>query len=236
MFYTRYPFPVLGWPHSDGNRRLRPISVERAANQSQSNAVARRIPVRAEVEPLVGPEPGAAAAEVAESGVMDTIDREPLRPKPKASRPEATETVKVLQAELEKAGAAEARLLAEFKNYRRHAEADLAAARQRAEVELLSELADVVQALEVAQSSTEQDPDAVREGVSLVARQLQKVFDTHGLSRIETEGNPFDPRLHEAVLTEQAHGVDKGTIVREVSPGFVCGDKVIRPAKVSVAG
>ena len=118
---------------------------------------------------------------------------------------------------------------------RRHAEDDLAKAASKARVELLAELADTVQALELAETSVDTDPESVREGVSLVARKLQKVFGVHGLTRIPTKGVAFDPHLHDAVLAENVEGLEKGAIVREISPGFRTEEKIVCPAKVSVA-
>ena len=147
----------------------------------------------------------------------------------------ATSEAEQLKAALEKAQASEAQLVQDFRNYRRHAEADLKASKTKAEVELLASLAETVQALESAGNSVETDPGAVREGVLLIARNLKKVFDAHGLKRIQTTGEAFDPNEHEAVLAEEADGVEKGMIVREVSPGFRTDKEVIRPARVSVA-
>lgn len=125
---------------------------------------------------------------------------------------------------------------ADLENYKRHAKKELANARHDAEAQLLAELGDVVRSLELATESAEQDADSVRDGVLMVARGLSKVYESHGLERISTVGHPFDPALHEAVLVEPSVDADKGTIINELSPGFTSGEKVIRPAKVSVAG
>ena len=163
-------------------------------------------------------------------------DRQPAQDAvPAADRPGNDERVKELEAALEQTRASEAQLVREFRNYRRHTEADLAQDASKARSQLLAELGDTVQALERAGQAGYSDPSAVREGVALVTRSLQQVFDRHGLSRIPTRGAAFDPRLHEAVLVERVQDVQRGTVVREVSPGFRAGDEVIRPAKVSVA-
>jgi molecular chaperone GrpE len=156
-------------------------------------------------------------------------------PEAVAKKSDRDEKLRELQEQLDRARANEIKLLAEFKNYRRHAEADLAAAQKKAHLELLAELADTVQALELARDAAATNPEAVAEGVALVARNLSKVFEAHGLSRIETAGQIFDPHVHEAVFTEPVEGIDKGTIVREVAPGFRNEQQVILPAKVSVA-
>jgi molecular chaperone GrpE len=140
-----------------------------------------------------------------------------------------------LREELERARQREAQLVNEFRNYRRHAEQAIADAEKKARLELLGELGEVIRLLEVASDAAEQDPDSVREGIELLARNLQKVFQEHGLERIPTAGARFDPGLHEAVLTENSPGISRGTVVREVCPGFRTEEGVVRAAKVSVA-
>ena len=127
------------------------------------------------------------------------------------------------------------RLSKDFSIYKRHAEAMLARAREAAQLELLGSLGDVVLHLEAAVEQSRKDPEAVRHGVTMVIRGLRKVFDEHGLQRIPTRGQPFDPRIHEAVLMEPRPGVDRGIVLQELSPGFYTDEQVIRPAKVSVA-
>jgi len=140
-----------------------------------------------------------------------------------------------LREELERARQREAQLVKEFRNYRRHAEQAIAGAERKARLELLGELGEVIRLLEVASDAAEQDPDSVREGIELVARNLEEVFQEHGLERIPTAGARFDPGLHEAVLTEDSPGYARGTVVREVCPGFRTDEGVVRAAKVSVA-
>jgi len=176
-----------------------------------------------------------AAAQVETAAQVEPVVEEHPEPEvARASEPSAGRVAE-LEVALEKARVAEAELAREFKNYRRHAEADLAKATSKAQVQLLAELADTLQALELAGGAADRDPDAVRDGVARVARNLQKVFERHGLARIPAQGVAFDPTLHEAVLVEHVEGVVRGTVVRELSPGFRTDDEVVRPAKVSVA-
>ena len=147
----------------------------------------------------------------------------------------AQERIEELEAALARVQESEAQLVREFRNYRRHAEADQARAGERARARLLAELGETVQALEQAAGLADTDPEAVRDGIALVARRIKAVFDRHGLWRIPTSGEVFDPSVHEAVFSEELEGVSRGTVVREVTPGFRTEDEVIRPAKVSVA-
>lgn len=198
-----------------------------AVHQVANDSVAQRLETVGDAEPLdevpVGSEPELA--------------REPA-PHAQAAAAEASDAVsrtKELEASLQKARDAEAQLAREFRNYRRRAEADLASATSKAQVQLLAELAETVQALELAGSSADTDPASVRDGIALAARKLGRVFERHGLARIPAQGVAFDPTVHEAVFAEHVDGVVKGTIVREVSPGFRTEEEVILPAKVSVA-
>jgi len=140
-----------------------------------------------------------------------------------------------LRAQLDRALRESSELEADFKNYRRHAEEQLARARQEATQEVLAELGDLVRDLELASAAVDQDLEAVRQGIGLVARGIQAVFDRHGLERIPTRGEPFDPAVHEATLVEHRPDLARGTVVRELSPGFRTGGRVIRPARVAVA-
>jgi molecular chaperone GrpE len=202
----------------------------------------RKIPVQAvEAEPSatrpappsIGPADSEERMQAEVDAVVEQQSAERVAAQPAEPTSEA-EATRALEDELAQARAQQEQLLAEFKNYRRHAEAELARVHQRARVELLAELADTVQAIEAAGSATA-DAGAVREGVALVGRNLKRIFEAHGLQRIPTVGQAFDPRLHEAVFSEPVEGLDKGTVVREVSPGFCTEEAVIRPAKVSVA-
>jgi molecular chaperone GrpE len=73
------------------------------------------------------------------------------------------------------------------------------------------------------------------QGLSLVARRLTTLLDQLGVRQIGTQGERFDPRWHEAITTEERTDVPEGTILRVVQPGYVLGERVIRPAQVVVA-
>ena len=73
-------------------------------------------------------------------------------------------------------------------------------------------------------------------GVSLVRQQFLATLEGLGVSRVEPEGQPFDPSRHEAVTSVNAPGVAPGTVVGIVRPGYLIGDEVLRPAQVAVAG
>jgi molecular chaperone GrpE len=72
-------------------------------------------------------------------------------------------------------------------------------------------------------------------GIKHLEKQLVGIVEHEGLERILTKGQEFDPRLHEAVLSEKREGAKKGIILEELEAGYKLKDKVIKAAQVKVA-
>jgi molecular chaperone GrpE len=127
------------------------------------------------------------------------------------------------------------RTKADFENYRKRALRDqerlVAHAHERLVKELLPILDDLERALEAAERHEEA---ALVDGVKLVQKSLRKALEKEGLAEIETEG-PFDPHVHEAMLTQPGNGAESGSVLGVVQRGYRLGDKVVRPARVIVA-
>jgi molecular chaperone GrpE len=127
------------------------------------------------------------------------------------------------------------RTKADFENYRKRAARDqerlVAHAHERLVRELLPVLDDLERTLEAAENHEEA---ALVDGVRLVERSLRKALEKEGLKEIDTEG-PFDPHVHEAVLTQPADGAEPGAVLEVMQRGYRLGDKVVRPARVIVA-
>jgi molecular chaperone GrpE len=73
------------------------------------------------------------------------------------------------------------------------------------------------------------------DGVVLIYRKLQAILEAEGLTLMETEGESFDPLVHEAVTYEESEEHQEGQIIGEVQRGYKLGDRVLRPALVRVA-
>ena len=73
------------------------------------------------------------------------------------------------------------------------------------------------------------------EGIALIQRKLQMLLEQEGVTAIETEGQMFDPALHQAVTHEESEEHEEGQIIGEVQKGYKMGDKVLRPSLVRVA-
>ncbi len=127
------------------------------------------------------------------------------------------------------------RLAAEFENYRKRAareQADFATrATERLVKELLPVLDDLERALEAAAAHEEAK---LEEGVRLVQRALAAALKREGLVEIAADG-PFDPHVHEALLSQQAEDAEPGTVLAVLQKGYRLGDRVLRPARVIVA-
>lgn len=127
------------------------------------------------------------------------------------------------------------RVQADFENYRKRAARDqerlVAHAHERLVQELLPILDDLERTLEAAAKHEEA---ALVDGVKLVEQSLRKALRKEGLVEIDADG-PFDPHVHEALLTQAQDGAEPGTVLQVVQRGYRIGDRVLRPAKVIVA-
>ena len=126
------------------------------------------------------------------------------------------------------------RLQADMDNFRkrqaRRAEEAIAAERER----LLRLILPVADNLSRALNHDGPGDEALRQGVELTYRELMRLLEAEGVTRIEPVGQPFTPDWHEAVAAVPADA-ESGTVVEEVQAGYKLGDKLLRPARVVVA-
>jgi molecular chaperone GrpE len=125
------------------------------------------------------------------------------------------------------------RAQADFMNYKRRSEQEKEEMAKFANTTLLLNLLPVLDDLERAFAAI--PPDLAEAdwvvGIRLIERKLWAVLELQGLSQIKALGEPFDPRLHEALRQEK--GKD-GIVVEEIQKGYKFHDRVIRPSKVAV--
>ena len=122
---------------------------------------------------------------------------------------------------------------ADFENYRNQAMRRETAIVERASESLVERLLPVLDSFEaaVAQLGDDTDP-GVRKGVELVYSQLVGVLESAGLERIDSDGAPFDPNEHEAVMHEEGDG--EPTVAATMRTGYRLKGRVLRPAMVKV--
>ncbi len=130
------------------------------------------------------------------------------------------------------------RAYAEFENYRKRSQRDLAEFRKYANEQLALELLPVVDHLGLAlkhASEAGETNEGLREGVELVYKQFRDALEKFGVKTFKAEGEPFDPAKHDAVMQEVTDSVPENTVARVLQDGYLFHDKVLRHAKVSVA-
>ena len=129
------------------------------------------------------------------------------------------------------------RVQAEFENYRKRVIKEQTALVDRATEGLVEQLLPVLDSFELALKNFDaaggHDTESVRKGVELVYAELLGVLEKAGLSRVEAEGKPFDPNVHEAVMQEEGDGEPVVTDV--LRTGYTLKGRVLRPAMVKVS-
>jgi molecular chaperone GrpE len=152
-----------------------------------------------------------------------------------ASEPSPEERLAAAEAERDEHLDRLQRLAADFENYRKRAARDQQALAQRAAERLVKELLPVLDDLErTLQAGREHEEAKLIEGVELVQRSLAQILEREGVAEIETNGR-FDPHVHEALLS-QPSDEEEGTVIEVLQKGYRLGDRVVRPARVVVAG
>lgn len=124
-----------------------------------------------------------------------------------------------------------ARAEAELVNFRMRVERDRAANREAVVAEVIRALLPVLDDLDRAEAHG----DLVEGGpLTLVAEKLRATFERLGLKRVGEKGEPFDPKLHDAIMQVPASDVTEPVIADVIEPGYLLGERLIRAAKVAV--
>ena len=126
------------------------------------------------------------------------------------------------------------RSLADFQNYKRRVDAESSETYQVALASVVKRYLPILDDLERALAHRPADL-AWADGIELIFRKLQTILENEGVKRMQAEGQPFDPNFHEAIAQEAVEGVESGTIIGVVQPGYMLGERVVRPAMVRVA-
>jgi len=142
-----------------------------------------------------------------------------------------------LERQLQEAQDRLLRTQAELDNFRKRSRREYEDAQRYREIDLLRDLLPVLdnllRAVEAAEKAA--DVESLKAGFRMTAQQIEKLLDAHGCRTIETDGQPFDPTVHDAICQQVAPGVPAGTIVGSASRGYRLHDRVVRPAQVIVA-
>jgi molecular chaperone GrpE len=182
-------------------------------------------------EPNIHPDANAArgngpAADNSDAATAVLEDLEALRTRAEAAEREREQFLALLQM-----------TRADFENYQKRAQRDLAQERRywhgALALDLLPVLDNLDRAMAAANQAKEKGP--LVQGVAMVQTQLLDVLRRHGITRIEAQGQPFDPNLHQAVMQQAVADQVPGTVVQVLEHGFLIHDRVLRPATVVVS-
>jgi molecular chaperone GrpE len=182
--------------------------------------------------------------------MMDAKDEEQLHDEAEALRrqtadgaPELAEHDRVaeLERQLEEANSKALYAAAEIQNVRRRLEQEKQQASAYATTQFAKDMLAIKDHLEralVAVNDELRDDKVASQflaGIEATARELEQVFARHGISRIQSVGEPLDPHRHQAMMEIPTADAAPGTIVEEMQAGYMLKDRLLRPALVGVA-
>jgi molecular chaperone GrpE len=179
-------------------------------------------------------EPSGSAAAEADALLAEALDAEAIEAQFSAAEAdlaaaagdagEAAAQVAALTEDLQ-------RVHAEYSNYRKRVERDRELVRQRAVEAVLVELLPILDDIGRAR-----EHDELVGGFRSVGEALEATATKLGLAAFGTVGEPFDPTRHEALMREEREGVTEPTVATVLQVGYEMDGRVVRPARVSVAG
>jgi molecular chaperone GrpE len=167
--------------------------------------------------------------ESAGDGNGQATDAQPDRTGEPAATGESKEMA-TLKEQLAERTADLQRLQAEYANYRKRVDRDRSAMRELALANVLTELLPALDAIGQARQH-----DELSGGFKSVAETIESAVSKLGLVTYGEIGEPFDPKVHEAVATSYSPDVADVTCTEIFQPGYKVGDRILRPARVVVA-
>ena len=155
----------------------------------------------------------------------------------------AEERIAEMQGEIDGLKDQLLRVAAELDNTRRRADREKADASKYGITSFARDLLSVADNFQRALDHTPEDPTTMDAealngfvgGIRMTEKELLTVFERNGVVRIHPAGEPFDPNVHQAIAQVPGGGAAKDIVVDVVAPGFLIGDRVIRPAMVTVS-
>ena len=135
------------------------------------------------------------------------------------------------------------RSLAEIENQRRRFEKEIKDAFEFGSYNFAKEslaILDNLQRAKIAIKNDEvlksnKDLERFIENISIIEKDLISIFEKNRIIKIEATGKKFDPNVHQAMTELEDDKAEAGTIIQEIQPGYMLGDRLLRPALVGVA-
>ena len=154
----------------------------------------------------------------------------------KSAEETSEDKIKKLEAELQEWKNSYTRKLAEFQNFTKRKENEVAEMRKFASEEIVVKLLDNIDNLEraVDASKESQNFDSLVEGVNMILNNLKHLLTEEGVEEIEAAGKEYNPYEHKAMITENKEELDDNVVVQVFQKGYKMKGKVVRPAMVTV--
>lgn len=129
------------------------------------------------------------------------------------------------------------RTRADFENYQKRTQRETTQERRFAHGSLALDLLPILDNFDRAVAAAKQagETGPLVQGVALIQNQVLDVLKRHGITRMEAQGQPFDPNLHQAVMQEARADLPPNTVTNVLEQGFLIHDRVLRPARVAVS-
>jgi molecular chaperone GrpE len=160
-------------------------------------------------------------------------------PGPAAAPPSAEDRVAALEAEKLELRDRMLRIAAEFDNYKKRIRKDMSDQEAKVREAVLRDFLEIADNLERATTSwnagAAKDAKSVQDGVDLVLRLFKSKLERYAVTAIEAKGQPFDPRVHEAISQAPSAEASPGTVLHELQKGYRVGERLLRPSIVVVA-
>lgn len=158
--------------------------------------------------------------------------------KPKASLNELESKLESAENEAKENYDRFLRVSAEFENYKKRSVRQIDEFRKFANESLLKDMLCVVDNLERAVDSSQNDGiknHTIAEGVTLTIDEISKIFKKFNVKPILSLNEPFDPNFHQAVMQEETEDHPDNVVLKELQKGYLMHDRLLRPAMVIVS-
>ena len=154
----------------------------------------------------------------------------------KSAEETSEDKIQKLEAELQEWKNSYTRKLAEFQNFTKRKENEVAEMRKYASEGIIVKLLDNIDNLEraVDASKESQNFDSLIEGVNMILNNLKNLLTEEGVEEIEAAGKEYNPYEHKAMITENKEELDDNVVVQVFQKGYKMKGKVVRPAMVTV--
>tara|TARA_B100001121_G_C18437845_1_gene502334 strand:- start:34 stop:609 length:576 start_codon:yes stop_codon:yes gene_type:complete len=135
------------------------------------------------------------------------------------------------------------RSLAEIENQRRRFEKEIKDAFEFGSYNFAKESLSLLDNLQRAKNAIKNDAvlkenkdlDKFLENIDIIEKDLVSIFERNNIKKIEAKGKKFDPNLHQAMTEIEDEKNEAGSVVQEIQPGYMLGERLLRPALVGIA-